>query len=158
MPESERWLVKSTGKKQYTQALCIVNGWSMTDAYTTVLGKYNQEIEALYTRLQSEDDDGVETRALYTRNIYRETFEVAVFSATQVELSALAKSLSTAIFNNVHSLTESMNAYGSFLPVVQRTISAYDSATRVESGSNVAVVGPLIGQLQVHGCVQVLMN
>ena len=43
-----------------------------------------------------------------------------------------------------------MNAYGSFLPVVQETIRAYDSATKVESGSNVAVVGPLIGQLQAH--------
>ena len=43
-----------------------------------------------------------------------------------------------------------MNAYTSFLPVVQGTIREYDSATKVESVANVAVVGPLIGQLQAH--------
>ena len=76
---------------------------------------------------------------MYTRNIYRDTFEVTVLAATKVHLSVLAKQLNTAVSNNVDSLTESMNAYGSFLPVVQETIRAYDSATKVESGSNVAV-------------------
>ena len=86
----------------------------MTDAYINVLDKYKQDIEALNARLQGEDDDGGETRALYTRKIYCETFEVAVSSGAQVELSALAKQLSTSIFHSVHSLTESMNLYGSF--------------------------------------------
>ena len=89
-------------------------------------------------------------RALYTRKIYCETFEVAVSSGAQVELSALAKQLSTSIFHSVHSLTESMNLYGSLLPVVQETINAYDAATRVESSSEEAIVGPLIGRLRAH--------
>ena len=115
--------MKSTGRTQYTQALVVVSGWSVTDAYTTVLDKYNQGIEALNAKLQSEEDDDGETRALYTRNIYRDTFEVTVLADTKVHLSVLAKQLNTAVSNNVDSLTESMNAYGSFLPVVQETIA-----------------------------------
>ena len=87
---------------------------------------------------------------MYTRKIYCDTFEVAVTSAAQVKLSALAKQLSESIFHSVHSLTESMNLYGSLLPVVQETINAYDAATRVESSSEEAIVGPLIGRLRAH--------
>ena len=132
------------------QMMYSVYLWSRTDACTDVLDKYNQGIEALNARLEGEDDDGGETRAFYTRKIYCETFEVAVSSGAQVELSAPAKQLSTSIFHSVQSLTASMNLYGSLLPVVQGTINAYDSATRVESGADVASVGPLIGLLRAH--------
>ena len=124
--------------------------WSMTDAYPAIQQGFVQGLVALTTQLAAEGDAGEDMKALLVGRVYSETFDTVVLQKTNIQLPAFCKQLGTSLDKEVVKFNEIKILYNTLRSAVHETVQNYDAATRVASTTNVAIVGPLIGRLEVH--------
>ena len=149
MPEAERWFKRSTGKGDLSQRMYTVYCWSMESDYPSVKYKFVQDIAALNTRAAAGGDTDEEMQALLVGEIYSKALHAVVMEKTGVELPAFIRHLGASLNKEVTRFNPTKLYYSTLRAAVHDAVQNYDAATKVPSSVDIAVVGPLVGRLQV---------